>query len=145
MLLVCATYIWLFLAHIPFVVNRVFSASPTERLQQYTCFVNLKKVYDRVFVKSFGECCGSTVLLAACYWTSRHYIPAQKFVSVSGVKSQSFSVGVGLRQWCVLSPLLLFIVCIRVLQTTVRRTNPTCKAISPGCKTHFANNEKIYS
>ena len=38
LLLVRATYIWvwvLFFAHIPFVVNHIFSATPTERLQQY--------------------------------------------------------------------------------------------------------------
>jgi len=34
LLLVRATYIWvLFFAHIPFVVNRTFNATPTERLQ----------------------------------------------------------------------------------------------------------------
>ena len=35
-------------------------------------------------MKSFGECCGSTVLATACYWSSSRCIPAQKFVSVSG-------------------------------------------------------------
>ena len=35
-------------------------------------------------VKSFGEFCGSTVLTAACYWPSSHFIPAQKFVCASG-------------------------------------------------------------
>jgi len=59
-----------------------------------------------------------------------------------GVKSHPFSVGVRLRQWCVMSP-LLFIVYTRVLRTTARGTNPTCEAISPGRKTHFAINEKI--
>jgi len=34
LLLVCTTYIWvLFFAHIPFVVNRAFNATPAERLQ----------------------------------------------------------------------------------------------------------------
>ena len=33
-------------------------------------------------VKSFAECCGSKVL-TACYWTSTHCIPVQKFVSTS--------------------------------------------------------------
>jgi len=61
---------------------------------------------------------------------------------VDVVKSQPFSVGVVLRHWCVLSP-LLFMVYIRVLHTTARPTKPTCEAISPGRKTHFANNEKI--
>jgi len=36
LLLVRATYIWvLFFAHIPFVVNRTFNATLTERLQQF--------------------------------------------------------------------------------------------------------------
>jgi len=36
LLLVRTTYIWvLFFAHIPFVVNRTFSATPAERLQQH--------------------------------------------------------------------------------------------------------------
>jgi len=57
--------------------------------------------------------------------------------------SQPFSVGVGLRQWCVLSP-LLFIVYIRVLKTTASGANPTFEVISPGRKTHFANDEKVH-
>jgi len=55
----------------------------------------------------------------------------------------TFSVGVRFWQWCVLSP-LLFIVYIRVLQTTAGGPNPICEAISSGHKTYFANNEKIY-
>ena len=35
LLLVSATYVWvLFFVHIPFVVNRAFSAMPAEKLQQ---------------------------------------------------------------------------------------------------------------
>ena len=34
-------------------------------------------------MKSFGECCGSTVLTVACYWPSSNCIPTQKIVSVS--------------------------------------------------------------
>jgi len=61
-------------------------------------------------MESFGECCGSTVLTAACYWPSSHCIPAQRFVSVSGgVKSQPLTLGVGLRRRCVLSPLLFIV------------------------------------
>ena len=33
----------------------------------------------------------STVLTAACYWPSSHYIPAQKFVSVSGELNHDLS------------------------------------------------------
>jgi len=41
LLLVRATYIWvLFFAHIPFVVNHTFNATPPERLQHYDADVN---------------------------------------------------------------------------------------------------------
>ena len=72
------------------------------------------------------------------------YSCSEDCVPVDGVKSSPFIVGVWLRQWCLLSP-LLFIVYIKVLHTTARGPNPTCEAISPGCKRHFGNNEKIYS
>jgi len=49
LLLVRATYIRvLFFAHIPFVVNRAFSATPTERLQQHPLFFTTKRT-DRTF------------------------------------------------------------------------------------------------
>ena len=40
LLLVCATYIWVsYFTHIPFMVNRTFNATLTERLQQYDVWV----------------------------------------------------------------------------------------------------------
>ena len=64
--------------------------------------------YPYYRVKIFGECCGSTVLTAACYWTSNHCILAQKFVfRIGGGKSQAFTIAVGCwapaRMCCVLS------------------------------------------
>jgi len=61
------------------------------------------------------------------------YSCSEDCVRVTGVKSQPFSTGVGLRQWCVLLP-LLFIVYIRVLRTTAGGRNLTFQAISPGHK-----------
>jgi len=52
--------------------------------------------------KNFRECCESTVLTTAYYWTSSYSIPVQIFLSVM----VALTVGVGLRQRCVLSPLL---------------------------------------
>jgi len=91
-------------------------------------------------VKSFGGVVGVWCWRVPLAGRQVHPCSEDCF-SVDGVKSQPFSVGVGLRQWCVLSP-LLFIVYIRVLHTTARGTKPTCEAISLGRKTHFANDEK---
>jgi len=69
-----------------------------------------RKHMTRFLVKSFGECCGTTVLMAACYCPSSHCVPAQKFMSVSTELNHNRSpLVVGLRQGCVLS-LFLFIV-----------------------------------
>ena len=46
-------------------------------------FSTSRKHTNGFLVKSFGECCGSTVLTTAFYWPSSHCIPAQKFVSAS--------------------------------------------------------------
>ena len=95
-----------------------------------------------VLVKSFGMLreygIDGCLLLAV----KLQYFCSENCVRFDGVKIQPFIVGVVLRQWFVLSP-LLFVVHIRVLQTTARGPNLTCKPISPCRKTHFANNEKI--
>jgi len=106
-------------------------------------FVDLGKVYDRVLREKFWgglweHSVDGCLLLAA----KSPYSRSEDCARVDGVNSQPFTVGVGLRQWCAQSP-LLFIVCIRVLHTTTGGPNPTYEAISPGCKTHFANSEKI--
>ena len=107
----------------------------------YTCFVDLGKVYGRVphenlwvMLREYGVDGRLLLAVKSLYSCSEDCVP------LDGVKSQPFSVG--LRQWCVLSP-LLFIVYIRVLHTTARRSNSTYEAISSGRKTHFANNEKV--
>ena len=64
---------------------------------------NARKHTTGFFVKSFGECCRSTVLTATCYWPSSYCIPTQKCVRVGRVKSRPFAGCVGLRQGCVLS------------------------------------------
>jgi len=67
-------------------------------------------------VTSFEECSVSTVLTAGYYWPSSHCISDQKFcVRFGRVKSQPFTVSVGLRQGRVLPP-LLFIVYISGFQ-----------------------------
>ena len=64
---------------------------------------NSRKHTTGFLVKSFGECCRSTVLTATCYWLTSHCIPTQKCVHVRRVKSRPFVSGVRLRQGCVLS------------------------------------------
>jgi len=61
--------------------------------------------------KSFGECCGSTVLTAACYWPSSRCIPAQKFVSMLAKLNHNRSPwAFWTRQGCMLSRLLFIVI-----------------------------------
>jgi len=54
LLLVHSTYIWvLFFAHIPFVVNRTFNATPTERLQQQTIVTMFIWEWEQLVCDSF--------------------------------------------------------------------------------------------
>jgi len=94
-------------------------------------------------VKSFGGCCGRAVLTGASCWRPNNCIPAQKIVSTSAELNHNRSAlvldsdnGVCCHHSSTYS------LYIRVLQTMPRGPNLTCKAISPVCKTRFANNEK---
>jgi len=49
----------------------------------YTSFDDLEKAYDWVPHEKLWECCGSRLRCWRCLLLSSHYIPAQKFVSVS--------------------------------------------------------------
>jgi len=145
--------------------GRIFFEKSLEHSKDvYTCFVDLGEVCDRLpREKLWRRGCGSTVWTSASFWTSSNSLPAQKMVSVStGVKSQPLSVVVGLRQWCVVSlrpagqirpdygqirpnygpRAKSDLTTAKSDQTTARGPNPTCESISPGSKTHFANNNK---
>ena len=67
-----------------FTLQKTFEKSLKYAKNVYTCFVDLQKAYVRVPCEKLWECCGSTVLTAACYCAASRCIPAQKFVSVSG-------------------------------------------------------------
>jgi len=54
---------------------------------------SMSKVVQACFI-DFGECCGRTVLMSACYWPPSHCIPAQMFVSVSVQLNHKCSPGV---------------------------------------------------
>jgi len=108
----------------------------------YTCFVDLGKVYGRVpREKLWGllwEFNADGCLLLAVkllYSCSEDCGPADELTHNRSALVLDFDNGV----W---SP-LLFKVYTRVLHTTARGPNPTCEAISPVRKTHFADNEKI--
>jgi len=126
-----------------YTLQQIFKKSREPAKDLYTCFVDLGKVYGGVPLEKLWvmlwECSVDGCLLLA---VKQLYSCSEDCVQVDGVNPQPFSVGVGLRQWCVPSP-LLFIVYIRVLHTTARGPNPTCGVIWPGRKTHFVNNEKI--
>jgi len=70
----------------------------------HTGSVDLEKADDRVLREKLWK---SSAFTATCYRSLRHCIRAQKYVSVPAVfKSRPFTPGDGLRQGCVLSPLL---------------------------------------
>jgi len=63
----CHIYIWvLFLAHIPFVLNHTFSATPMERLQQYINGVEKNLFYPFCWKKIFW---GKYVCWKICFCT----------------------------------------------------------------------------
>ena len=83
----------------------------------YACFVDLEKAYDRVPRDLLWECLSE-------YDVDQELIRAIKSlykrctacVRLNGVKSSSFTVGVGLRQGCVLSPLLFIVYMDRIVK-----------------------------
>jgi len=126
-----------------FPLSSKFSRNPGSMPNTYTHVLSTSGRYMAgFFVKSFGGVVGVQCWRVSLASRQVTVFLLRRCVRVDGVTSQPFSVGVGLRQWCVLSP-LLFIVYIRVLHTAARGPNQTCEAISPGHKTHFARNEKI--
>jgi len=76
--------------------------------------------------------------------TSQRGVISEDCFSVDGDKPQPFSIGVGLRQWCVL-PKLLFIVYIRFLRT-IRPTRQIrlAKPFYPAAKHILPIMKKIY-
>ena len=81
------------------------------------CLVDLEKVYDRVPRDLMWECLGEygvdDELVRAI---ASLYKSCKACVRANGVKSRSFTVGTGLRQGCVLSPLLFIIFMDRIVK-----------------------------
>jgi len=115
---------------------RKFSRNPGSMPKTFT---DVLSTSVKSFVKCFGGCCGSPVLLGASCRPPNRCIPAQKVASVSGELNHDRSALVSTQTMVC----AVLIVCIRVLHTTVRGPNPTCETIFPGRKTHSADNEKI--
>jgi len=93
-----------------FTLQQIFEKSWEFDQQVYACFVDLEKVYDRVprnllwgVMQEYGV---DGQLLAA---VKSLYECSSSCVRVNGRKSEPFPVHVGLRQGCVLSPLLFII------------------------------------
>jgi len=115
-------------------LQQIFKKSWEHAKDLYTCFVDLGKVYGRVpreklWVMLWEYGVEGCLLLAV----KKLYSCLEDCIPVDGVKVQPFSVGVGLRQWSVLSS-LLFTVYIRILHTTARGPNSTTKPFHPAAK-----------
>jgi len=67
-----------------FPLSSEVSGNPGSMPKTYTHVLSTSAKYMAGFrVKSFGECCGSTVLTGASCWPSSNCIPVQKVVSLS--------------------------------------------------------------
>ena len=98
-----------------FSLQQVFEKSWEYAKEVYACFVDLEKAYDRVprdklwsVLQEYGV---DGQLLAAI---KSLYKQSEVFVRVNGMKTKPFNVSVGLRQGCVLSPLLFIIYMDRI-------------------------------
>ena len=86
-----------------FVLQQVFGKSLEYAKEVYTCFIDLVKTYDRVPRDKLWAVLLRGQLLATI---KPLYKQSEVCVHVNGIKTKPFSVSVGLRQGCVLSPLL---------------------------------------
>ena len=93
-----------------FTLKQIFEKSWEYGKDLFTCFVDLEKAYDRVLRdklwKVLREYGFDGQLLRAIKW---FYSRPEVCVRVNGKQSKPFHVGVGLRQGCVLSPLLFIV------------------------------------
>jgi len=93
-----------------FTLKQIFEKSWEYGKDLFACFVGLEKAYDRVprdklwrVLQEYGI--DGQLLLAIKFF----YCQPEVCVRVNGKQSKPFHVGVGLRQGCVLSPLLFII------------------------------------
>ena len=93
-----------------FTLKQVFEKSWEYAKDVYACFVDLEKAYDRVprdklwrVLQEYGIDGGLLIAIKSLYQHSEVRVRA------NGMLSKPFNVGVGLRQGCVLSPLLFII------------------------------------
>ena len=110
-----------------FALQQVFEKSWKYAKEVYICFVDLEKAYDRVPRDKLwvllleynlrGQLLAAIKLL---------YKQSEACVRVNGLKTKPFNISVGLRQGCVLSPLLFF--------TYMEKID---KAISPVVASHL--------
>ena len=93
-----------------FTLKQIFEKSWEYGKDLFTCFVDLEKAYDRVprdkLWKVLQEYGVNGQLLRAI---KSFYCRPKVCVRVNGKQSKPFHVGVGLRQGCVLSPLLFIV------------------------------------
>ena len=83
----------------------------------YMCFVDLEKAYDRVPRDQLWQCLAEYQVDAELLVAIQSlYKNCEACVRVNGIKSKSFTVGAGLRQGCVLSPLLFVIFMDRIVR-----------------------------
>lgn len=103
-----------------FILQQVVEKTWEYDRQAHMCFVDLEKAYDRVdsskmwdVLREYGVANQLVRAIAALYAKSR------SCVRVLGQKSRLFDIGAGLRQGCVISPLLFIIYMDRIAKRSL--------------------------
>jgi hypothetical protein len=93
-----------------FTLKQVFEKAWEYNVKVYSCFVDLEKAYDRVPRGRLWGVLQEYGIDGQLLWAIKSlYENCSCCVRINGAKSNPFTVSIGLRQGCVLSPLLFII------------------------------------
>jgi hypothetical protein len=92
-------------------------------LNTFCAFVDIKKAYDRVYRSGLWVCLWNAGVRGKMFRTiKKMYERVESAVAMNGMQSDFFEVNVGLRQGCILSP-LLFLIFINTLAIEINQKN----------------------
>ena len=112
-----------------FTLRQISESTYKYNKEFHACFVDLQKAFDSVkrdeLWKSLEEHEVSLTLIKAI---KSFYVEPKSCVQISGKLSNSFQIDVGVRQGCILSPLLF----IMLMNSISKKIDPSMKALEVG-------------